>query len=319
MARPCHGPPADRGGAVRRRALWTLVVRGAGVAGLPLPQAALRPAARQADHARGILRAPRRQPGLHTLRLILGVQGLPRGLAERRQRLDLPPPAHRGAADGGIDACVPAGGGPDAARPHAGRAGTPAGTELRLGLHHEDGDDGGVRGEAHEGAPHAVHQPLRAASLRPRGCWLSQRPRREGQSLSRPRLPQFLVAGYFSFRISLSFVCHSPVMLFTFPWSSTSMVTGSLKWRFAVSLQSEALNVLVSPASVLIVTVILPMFSATTSTMCPLMVLAILGAGTMRGPPNTMTPTNVASRLNRLSRFIASSLLHLSLPNSVLR
>src|SRR5437870_387753 len=75
MARPCHGPPADRGGAVRCRALRALVVRRAGVAGLPLPQAALRPAARQADHARGIPRAPRRQPGLHTLRVILGHKG----------------------------------------------------------------------------------------------------------------------------------------------------------------------------------------------------------------------------------------------------
>src|SRR5881409_1924010 len=100
MARPCHGPPADRGGAVRRRALWALVVRGAGVAGLPLPQAALRPAARQADHARGILRAPRRQLGLHTLRLILGAQRLPRGVPAPRPRLDLTPTARRGAADG---------------------------------------------------------------------------------------------------------------------------------------------------------------------------------------------------------------------------
>src|SRR2546426_10586522 len=124
MARPCHGPAADRGGAVRRRAVWTLVVRGPGVAGLPLPQAALRPAARQADHARGILRAPRRQPGLHTLRLILGAQGLPRGVAERGQRLDLPPSPHRGAADGGIDARVPAGGGPEAAGAGPSLAGT---------------------------------------------------------------------------------------------------------------------------------------------------------------------------------------------------
>src|SRR3989442_7949747 len=74
MLAPVQGPPADGGGAVRRRALRALVVRRAGVAGLPLPQAALRPAARQADHARGILRAPRRQPGLHTLRVILGAQ-----------------------------------------------------------------------------------------------------------------------------------------------------------------------------------------------------------------------------------------------------
>src|SRR2546428_5796645 len=133
MARPCLGPPADRGGAVRRRALRALVVRGAGVAGLPLPQAALRPAARQADHARGILRAPRRQPGLHPLRLILGGQGLPRGVAERRQRLDLPPPAHRGAADRGIDPRVPPGGGPEAAWPDPGWAGTTAGAEARPG------------------------------------------------------------------------------------------------------------------------------------------------------------------------------------------
>src|SRR5206468_7613591 len=165
MARPWHGPPADRGGAVRRRALWTLVVRGAGVAGLPLPQAALRPAARQADHTRGILRAPRRQPGLHTLRLILGAQGLPRGVAERRERLDLPPPAHRGAADGGIDARVPPGGGPEAACPDPGRAGTPAGAELRLGPHHEDWNDGGVPREAYNGAPLPVQQSLRATSL----------------------------------------------------------------------------------------------------------------------------------------------------------
>src|SRR5881409_658901 len=229
MARPCHGPPADRGGAVRRRALWTLVVRGAGVAGLPLPQAALRPAARQADHARGILRAPRRQPSLHTLRLILGVQGLPRGVAERRQRLDLPPPAHRGAADGGIDARVPKGGGTEAAGPEPGWAGTPAGAELRLGLHHEDENDDRVRREAHKGAPHPVHQPLRSTPLRPHRRRLPQRPRREGQPLPLPRLPQLLVTGYFSFRISFNLVCHSPVMLFTVPFSSTSMVTGSLK------------------------------------------------------------------------------------------
>src|SRR3989454_11517621 len=89
MARPCHGPPADRGGAVRRRALWTLVVRGAGVAGLPFPAAALRPAARQAHDGRGIIRTPRRQPGLHTLPFTLGAQGLARGLSGSRQRREL--------------------------------------------------------------------------------------------------------------------------------------------------------------------------------------------------------------------------------------
>ncbi len=49
------------------------------------------------DHAGGLPRSPPHQPGGDALRVVLGVEGLQRVLAQREQRLDLPPPA-RGRA-----------------------------------------------------------------------------------------------------------------------------------------------------------------------------------------------------------------------------
>ena len=87
---PAHGPAAARGEPLRRGAVRPLVVRGAGLPELPVPQDALRP-------GRGASRSRRREylerhPELRggaAAHVHLGRQGLRRGLAEPGQRLDL--------------------------------------------------------------------------------------------------------------------------------------------------------------------------------------------------------------------------------------
>ena len=51
--------------------------------------------------------SPRHQPGGDAVRVVVGLQGLQRVLAERDQRLDLPPPARRRRADGRAGAPPP--------------------------------------------------------------------------------------------------------------------------------------------------------------------------------------------------------------------
>ena len=82
---------------------------------------------------------------------------------ERVQRLDLPPPARGGRAHGRAGA--PASRAPTAlthARAQPGGARADAGAVERLGVHHEDGDDGAVRHEADQRA----HRPLQPALRR---------------------------------------------------------------------------------------------------------------------------------------------------------
>ena len=102
--RGAHGSAADRRQPVRRRALRPLVVRGPAVPGRSVPPAALRPERDRDDHARRLPGSPRHQPGGDALRVVVGLQGLQRLLAERDQRLDVPPPARRRRADGGAGA-----------------------------------------------------------------------------------------------------------------------------------------------------------------------------------------------------------------------
>ena len=85
---------------VRRRALRPLVVRGAGLPRLPLPQAALRPGRGPRDHAVRLPRAPPRARGRAAAHVHVGRRGLRRGLAQPGQRLDLPPPPRRRGAHG---------------------------------------------------------------------------------------------------------------------------------------------------------------------------------------------------------------------------
>ena len=58
-------------------------------------------------HARRLPGPPRHQPGRDAVRLVLGLQGLQRVLAERDQRLDLAPPARRRRAHGRAGAPPP--------------------------------------------------------------------------------------------------------------------------------------------------------------------------------------------------------------------
>ncbi len=63
------------------------------------------------------LRAPPHQPGGDAVRLVLGARGLQRVLAQRDERLDLPPPARRGRAHGRAGAPLPGRAGPDRRAP----------------------------------------------------------------------------------------------------------------------------------------------------------------------------------------------------------
>ena len=91
---------ADRGQPLRRRALRALVVRGAAVPRLPVPQDALRPGRGEAHHPLGVPRPLRRPRGLPAAHVHLGRPGLRRGVAQRLERLDLPAPRHGGRAHG---------------------------------------------------------------------------------------------------------------------------------------------------------------------------------------------------------------------------
>ncbi len=94
------GSPADHRQPLRRRALRPLVVRGADLPRRPVPAAALRPERHRDAHAGRLPRPPLHQPGRDAVRVVVGRQGLQRVLAQRDQRLDVPPPARRGRADG---------------------------------------------------------------------------------------------------------------------------------------------------------------------------------------------------------------------------
>ena len=91
---------ADHRLAVRRGALRPLVVRGARVGRVPHPQDPFRPEDDQDDHAVGVSRAPPEAPGHLPVDVVVGMEGLQRGVAQRRQRLDLPASAHDGGPHG---------------------------------------------------------------------------------------------------------------------------------------------------------------------------------------------------------------------------
>ena len=135
--------------------------------------------------------------------LHLGCFGVRRGLAEPRQRLDLPPPrrgrgAH-GAAGPGLRAPRP----PRAAGPQPGGPRAAPGPGLGLGLHHEDEHDGGVR-EEEDPRPHRAlrlslpgpHPPVHAGRADPAGV------RGARQHLSRDRLPRVCLSRAFGNRPS---------------------------------------------------------------------------------------------------------------------
>ena len=84
---------------------------------------------------------------------------------------------------------VPVRRGPAAAGAQPGRARAPPRAILGLGLHHEDGDHGGVRHPPHEGAPAPVHPAARPGPLRPDRRELARIRRGEGQHLPGDRLP----------------------------------------------------------------------------------------------------------------------------------
>jgi 1,4-alpha-glucan branching enzyme len=108
---------------VRRGAVRPLVVRGAGLPELPLPQDALRPGRHQAHDPVGVPGAPSVPRGGAAAVLDLGREGLRRGLAQPGQRLDLPAPRHGRGAHGGPGAPVPLLGGPAEPSPEPGGAG----------------------------------------------------------------------------------------------------------------------------------------------------------------------------------------------------
>ncbi len=95
-----HGPPAHHHQPLRRRAVRPLVVRGSDLPLRPVSPAPLRPVGPRADHAGRLPGPAPHQPAGHAGRLLLGAQGLQRAVAQRDQRLDLPPPARRRRADG---------------------------------------------------------------------------------------------------------------------------------------------------------------------------------------------------------------------------
>src|SRR5690606_29614894 len=102
------GPAAPYRRALRRGAFWPLVVRRTPVVGFPRTQAGLRPAHRGPYDAVGVLGAVSPPAGGPAVHVQLGLQRLQRSVAQRRQRLDLPPPAHRGPADGPAGRRAPA-------------------------------------------------------------------------------------------------------------------------------------------------------------------------------------------------------------------
>ena len=81
----CRAPrhEADHRLAVRRRALRPLVVRGPGVDRVPPAQDPLRPGDDRDDHPVRVSRAPPEAAGRAAVDVVLGVQGLQRGLARR--------------------------------------------------------------------------------------------------------------------------------------------------------------------------------------------------------------------------------------------
>ena len=97
---------ADRREPLRRRALRALVVRGAAVPRLPVPEDALRPGRGEAHHPLGVPRSLRRPRGLPAADVHLGRAGLRRGVAQRVERLDLPAPRRGGGAHGRAGAAL---------------------------------------------------------------------------------------------------------------------------------------------------------------------------------------------------------------------
>ena len=138
-----------------------------------VPPAALRPARDRDDHARRLPGAPPHQPGGDAVRVVLGLQGLQRLLAEREQRLDVPPPARRRRAHGRAGAPLPrAEERARAARAEPGGARADAGAVERLDVHHDDRDHRPLRHPAHQPA----HPPVQPALRRP-----ARGPARRGQ------------------------------------------------------------------------------------------------------------------------------------------
>ncbi len=95
---------ADRRRAVRRGAVRPLVVRRAGIPRTGLPRLAVRARRLRRLDALGVSRPASAGAGLDAEQFLLGRQGILRGVAQRRERLDLSPPAQGRGADGGTGA-----------------------------------------------------------------------------------------------------------------------------------------------------------------------------------------------------------------------
>src|SRR6185369_16430548 len=143
----------------------------------------------RADHDLGLPRPPPQEPGRDAVRVVVGRQGLQRVLAEREQRLGLPPPARGGGADGRARAQVRGGrhaaGSPRGAGAEAVRARAPARAVERLGLHHEDRHDRLVCDAPHQRGDPALHEAPRRARARPHRRALPEGARGEGQPVRR--------------------------------------------------------------------------------------------------------------------------------------
>ena len=157
---------ADRGEPLRRGAVRPLVVRGADVPRLPLPQDALRPGRREADHAPGVPGALSRVRVVQPPMCTWGAKGYAEVWLNPSN--DWIYPHLEMAAERMVELArrFRSAGRPGAARPQPGRPRAAAGAGLGLGLHHEDGHHGRVREEAHARPRRALHLPLPRAQGR---------------------------------------------------------------------------------------------------------------------------------------------------------
>ncbi len=133
------GPAAAGGEPLRRRAVRPLVVRGAGLPELPVPQAALRPGRGQRDHA---VRVPGRATPSSRSRsrrmCTWGAKGYAEVWLNPGNDWIYRAPRRGRRAHGRAGAPVRAAVGPGTPRAQPGRARAAARPGVRLGVHHED-------------------------------------------------------------------------------------------------------------------------------------------------------------------------------------
>ena len=125
-------------------------------------------------------------PGVAADHVELGLQGLQRGVAGRVQRLDLSPPARGRRPHGGDGRSNNPS--PDGLRrraPQPGRPRAAAGAIQRLGVHHEDGHDGGIRPRADARPRQQLQPPVRTRSSTTRSTTAGWRRSSAGTTCSR--------------------------------------------------------------------------------------------------------------------------------------